>query len=200
MKERIILASASPRRKEILSNMGYEPVVIKSGADEEINETRPERIVEELSKRKCMDVAAKAARGIIGKEKEFFVLGADTVVSLDGEILGKPADEAAAVKMLRSLSGRVHQVYTGVTLALVGGSDGETRTETFSEKTDVYVSKLTNEEIEDYIGTGEPFDKAGGYGIQGAFGKHVYRIEGDYFNVVGLPAAAVYERLKRRKA
>ncbi len=185
---KIILASGSPRRRELLLQIGITPVVEPSGADENIDEKRPDKLVELLSERKCLDIAKKTDDGI--------VLGADTVVSLDGEILGKPRDEADAFKMIKKLQGNVHQVYTGVTLCSV--KNGEiTNKVSFSEKTDVTVSEMTDEEINAYIMTKEPMDKAGAYGIQGSFAKYISKIDGDYFNVVGLPLSAVYEELKK---
>ncbi len=183
----LILASGSPRRKELLERIGITPVVRPSGADETTEESRPDALVLELSRRKCLDVAEGVSDGM--------VLGADTVVALDGTILGKPADEKEAVQMLRMLSGRKHQVYTGVTLA--EKKDGRlTGVKSFAEETAVFVVPLSEEEIAAYVATKEPLDKAGAYGIQGAFAKFIDRLEGDYFNVVGLPLAAVYRELK----
>ena len=188
-KAGLILASGSPRRKQLLEMTGHLLEVRVSSVDETTDETRPEKMVEELSSRKALDIASQVENGI--------VLGADTVVSADGVILGKPSDAQDAKRMLKMISGRTHQVFTGVTLAEV--VDGELKwTETFSEKTDVSVLPMNDEEIEEYVLTGEPLDKAGAYGIQGFFGKYISGIEGDYFNVVGLPLSAVYARLRRR--
>ena len=117
-------------------------------------------------------------------------------MALDGEILGKPSSPEQAAEMLRSLQGRHHEVYTGVTLAEVR-SGRVVRRESFSEKTVVFLFPMTEEEIREYILSGEPFDKAGAYGIQGIFARYVEKIEGDYNNVVGLPVAAVYQKLKK---
>lgn len=187
----LILASGSPRRRELLEMTGHLLEVIPSGADESTDETAPDKLVEELSRRKALDVA--------GKVKDGCVLGADTVVSADGVILGKPEDEQDAERMLKMISGRTHQVFTGVTLVSVRNGSVEW-TETFSEKTDVTVISMSGEEIEEYVMSREPLDKAGAYGIQGFFGKYISRIEGDYFNVVGLPISAVYQALRRRDA
>ena len=185
----LILASCSPRRKELLEMTGHLLEIIPSSADETTDETAPDKLVEELSSRKASDAA--------GKIKDGIVLGADTVVSIDGTILGKPEDEQDAKRMLKMLSGRTHQVFTGVTLISV--KNGKTEwSETFSEKTDVTVIPLTDEEIGEYVMSREPLDKAGAYGIQGFFGKYISRIEGDYFNVVGLPLSHVYQALRRR--
>lgn len=185
----LILASGSPRRKELLEMTGHLLEIIPSSADETTDETAPDKLVEELSSRKASDAA--------GKIKDGIVLGADTVVSIDGTILGKPEDEQDAERMLKMLSGRTHQVFTGVTLISVKNGKIEW-SETFSEKTDVTVIPMTDEEIGEYVMSREPLDKAGAYGIQGFFGKYISRIEGDYFNVVGLPLSHVYQALRRR--
>ncbi len=186
--EKLILASGSPRRKELLEQIGYKPVVIKSTVEEVITKTAAEEVVMELSAQKCLDVAGQIRENAV-------VLGADTVVVRDGEILGKPGSEENACRMLDSLQGRTHQVYTGVTLAWVS-EEGIKKTDTFAVCTQVTVAPMTEEEIRSYAATGDPLDKAGAYGIQGIFAKHVTEIRGDYNNVVGLPVAAVYERLK----
>ncbi|MDO4489732.1 MAG: Maf family protein [Lachnospiraceae bacterium] len=186
--KKLILASGSPRRKELLEQIGYTPIVMKSDVEEVITKTVPHEVVMELSAQKCLDVAEKI-------QEEAVVLGADTVVVRDGEILGKPGSEEGAFAMLDSLQGREHQVYTGVTLCWTRGGAVE-RTETFAVCTEVTVAPMTEEEIRAYVATGDPMDKAGAYGIQGIFAKHVEKICGDYNNVVGLPVAAVYEKLK----
>lgn len=185
---KLILASGSPRRKELLEQIGLEPTVIKSTVEEVITKTAADEVVMELSCQKCLDVAQQI------REKAI-VLGADTVVVRDGEILGKPGSEKGAIEMLKSLQGRDHQVYTGVTLAWTG-EEGIERQETFAVCTEVTVAAMTEEEICAYVATGDPMDKAGAYGIQGIFAKHVEKIHGDYNNVVGLPVAAVYAKLK----
>ena len=187
--EKIILASASPRRRELLHQIGLETEVLPSRIEEKPTATQPEEVVEELSRQKCLGVAGRV-------QENGVVLGADTVVALDGKIMGKPGSAGQAAEMLKSLQGRSHQVFTGVTLAEV--QKGRiVRQETFSERTEVFLFPMTEEEIEAYILSGEPFDKAGAYGIQGSFARHVKSIEGDYNNVVGLPVAAVYQRLKK---
>lgn len=189
MKNTIILASGSPRRRELLLQIGITPIVRPSSVEEVVTETEPARIVESLSAQKCSDVANHLV-----PEEDLMVLGADTIVAMDGKILGKPKDEADAYAMLSSLSGRSHQVYTGVTL--MKKSRGQWIRDTFSVATEVHVTELSDREIRDYIASGEPMDKAGAYGIQGLFGKFIPSIEGDYSNVVGLPLAAVYEHMK----
>lgn len=189
---RIVLASASPRRKMLLSQMGFEFEVIPSKGEEVITSTDPASIVSELSLAKALEVANRLTEN--GDPGDLLVIGADTIVVKDDKILGKPGDEAEAFEMLTSLSGRTHQVYTGVSLIkILGGRETMT---SFAEKTDVNVAKLSPGEIRDYIATKDPMDKAGGYGIQGPFGKYISGITGDYNNVVGLPIAALYQHLK----
>ncbi len=196
---RLILASASPRRTQLLSQAGLEHEVIVSGADEDVRADDPGRLVEMLSARKAGEVFSRIVNGDIETLQDmggdFAVLGADTVVALDKVILGKPHDEKDAERMLKMLSGRAHHVFTGVTIC---ARIGTTRYEhSFSEESMVHVADLSMEEIRDYIATRESLDKAGSYGIQGAFMKFITRIEGDYFNIVGLPVSRVYRELKK---
>lgn len=184
----IVLASASPRRKELLHQAGIQFDIIISNVKEVITKTDPAGVVEELSSQKARAVAQKVKDGTI-------VIGADTVVALDGKILGKPADVPEAVDMLRALQGRTHQVYTGVTL--LEKRSGSERVCTFSECTQVEMYPVSEEEINAYVATGEPMDKAGAYGIQGRAGVFVKRITGDYNNVVGLPIARLYQEMKK---
>ncbi len=192
----IVLASASPRRKELLELMGFSPVIIPSGADEASDITDPEELVLELSRRKCRDVAGNLPEEY--KDKTVFVIGADTVVAADKKILGKPHGEEEARDMLETISGRIHQVLTGVSAACVRSGRIEAF-ESFVEKTDVKVTQLSGEAIDGYIASGEPFDKAGAYGIQGCFGKYVEGIDGDYYNVVGLPICSLNKHLEGMK-
>lgn len=184
----MILASASPRRKELLEQIGIPFRVQKSGAEERITQTEPSRIVMELSAQKADDVASSVRDGL--------VLGADTIVCLDGAVMGKPRDRADAAAMLRALQGHTHSVFTGVTL-VEKRQGAETRRICFAEETKVRVHPMEAEEIERYLDTGDAFDKAGSYGIQGPFAAFVDGIEGDYNNVVGLPVARVYQELKK---
>ncbi|MBQ9063175.1 MAG: septum formation protein Maf [Eubacterium sp.] len=186
--QKIILASGSPRRRELLATAGIPFEVRTSDADETTTKTDPAEVVKELSGRKCLDVLRQMPPGAV-------VLGADTIVAMDGVILGKPESEADARRMLRELQGRTHDVYTGVTIA-ERCAHRISRKECFVVRTEVKIGPLSNEEIDTYIATGEPMDKAGAYGIQGVFSRHVEQITGDYFNVVGLPVHAVYEVLK----
>lgn len=179
----LILASGSPRRRQLLEQIGLTFVVRSSDVDESVSPgLTPAQVVESLSARKGEAVAAEAAPGDL-------VLSADTVVALDGAILGKPRDRAEAEAMLTALSGRTHQVYTGVTLL----QDGRRLTE--HEVTAVTFRPLSPEEIAAYVSTGEPMDKAGAYGIQGLGALLVERLEGDYFNVMGLPLCRLGQML-----
>ena len=182
----IILASQSPRRQELLERMGIRTFsVVDPGVDEHEEVTLPrEELVCRLSERKAEAAARHAPAGAVD-------ISADTVVSLDGAILGKPADKLEAFRMLSTLSGVRHQVYTGVTVM----RDGEKQIE--HETTDVTFRELSEEEIEHYLATGEPMDKAGAYGIQGYGALLVERIEGDYYNVMGLPVCRLGQMLRR---
>lgn len=184
--ENIILASASPRRRELLAQAGFSFEVKVSDAQETITEKEPSRIVEELARRKAEAVAAS--------EENALIIGADTIVAVDGHILGKPHSREEAFSMLSMLQGRAHQVYTGV--ALLSKQAGQEKRQVFSEKTEVFMYPMTEQEIWDYIATGEPMDKAGAYGIQGRAAVYIRKIDGDYNNVVGLPIARLYQKMK----
>lgn len=188
---RYILASGSPRRKEILTKMGLTYEVLVSEVSEEHEQMAPEQIVCELSKRKAEAVAALMRNR--GDTEDCCIIAADTLVAIDGEVLGKPADRRESYEMIARISGREHQVYTGVTLIKLP----EEQVDTFYEGTDVYVKALSSEEIQAYVDTGEGDDKAGAYAIQGLFGPHIDHFDGDYDNVVGLPAKALKEHLDR---
>lgn len=189
---RLILASGSPRRKEILSRNNIEFEIIKSVKDEETDKTEPGDIVKDLSKSKAMEVLGKISEA--NDDGEVIILGADTIVYADNKVLGKPVDRTDAFAMIKLLSGSVHSVYTGVTV--VKHSNGKTVVDSFYEKTDVYVKALTDDEIYEYVATGECDDKAGAYAIQGIFSKYVDHIEGDFSNVVGLPEERTIKKLK----
>lgn len=197
----IILASASPRRKELLEQIGLEFEICPAKGEEIITSTVPEEVVQELSRQKAEEVAAmvssyKEKHEELMTPQELIVIGADTVVAMDGQILGKPVDEEDAFRMLTMLSGNTHSVYTGVTIVVVDEKNraGEI---SFYEKTDVTMCPMSPEEIQWYVGTGEPMDKAGAYGIQGKCAIFVKEIKGDYNNVVGLPVSHLYQELKR---
>lgn len=189
---KVILASASPRRTELLNQAGISHTVIPSDCEEVIRSCIPQDVVMELALQKAKDVYEKYA--VLHKKEQFLVIGADTIVTLDGKILGKPKDEKEAFQMLSMLQGRTHQVYTGV--AFVSLTDGRVEERVFYECSDVQVYPVSDEEIRAYIATGEPMDKAGAYGIQGKFAIHVKGIKGDYNNIVGLPIARIYQELK----
>lgn len=191
---KIYLASASPRRTELLKQIGLSFEVLPSGVEEKITCTEPAEVVEELSRQKAADVCGRLARR---GETDFVVIGADTVVSCRGGILGKPADREDAAGMLGRLQGGSHQVYTGVTLAWKSGVRPPMY-DTFSECTEVTMFPMTEEEIRAYVDSGEPMDKAGAYAIQGRCAAYIRGVRGDYNNVVGLPAGRVYQELKKR--
>ena len=196
MKKRIILGSASPRRRELLSQIGVEFEVRVSDKEEIYKSSIPEEIVKELSLMKAENVASDLLENIAdGSIKDTVVIGADTIVVLDDEILGKPSDEEDAVCMLTRLQGREHWVYTGVAV-LDFGPDGEKTVINYPVGTKVYVNAMTEDEIRAYVATKDPLDKAGAYGIQGRFAAYIDRIDGDYYNVVGLPVSRVYQTLK----
>lgn len=188
---KMVLASASPRRKEIMELMGLNFSVIPSHCEEIITETEPTKIVMELSRQKAEDVASAMEAGDL-------IIGSDTIVALDHQILGKPHSREEAYAMLRSMAGRIHHVYTGVTLIRCADpSHGlEEKKITFYEQTEVHVADMTPEEINAYLDLGEYRDKAGAYGIQGRFAPYITGINGDYYNVMGLPASALYRSLK----
>lgn len=180
----VILASQSPRRRELLGQMGFTDFLIRPAQGEEIldPDLTPAKLVEELSRQKCAEVARSA-------HEEDLVIAADTVVAYEQTVLGKPHSVEEAKEMLAALSGREHTVYTGVTVSRGG------RTLTRHEATAVRFRTLTEEEISSYVATGEPMDKAGAYGIQGYGSLLVEGIRGDYFNVVGLPVCLLGQML-----
>ena len=188
MKYQVILASGSPRRKELLELIGVEFKIITSNKEEVITGTNPEEVVKELSLMKAEDVA----EGVTGPA---IILGADTVVAHGGRILGKPKDAEDAVNMIRSFAGDDHFVYTGVCI-IRKEADGSVKKISFAEGTRVTVYPMTEEEIARYVASGEPMDKAGAYAIQGLFAPYIKGIEGDYYNIVGFPIAGIYQRLK----
>ena len=185
MKYRLILASASPRRREILAQVGAEFEVIPAKGEELLTSTEPKEAVLQLSCQKAEETAGRLS----GDAGNIVVLGADTIVSLDGAILGKPKDKKDAVRMLGLLNGREHSVFTGVTMIVRG--DGKEQIISFYEETRVFMYPMTKEQIQAYTETGEPLDKAGAYGIQGKCAVYIEKIVGDYYNVVGLPVAAI---------
>ncbi|HIU43361.1 MAG TPA: septum formation inhibitor Maf [Candidatus Ventrousia excrementavium] len=177
----VILASASPRRSQLLRGLGISFDVRPANCDEQCAERDPGRLVCELARRKALAVTADA---------QDTVIAADTVVCLDGDILGKPHDEGEARAMLRRLSGNRHTVFTGVAVRRAD------RLLVRAEQTDVYFRSLPDAYIERYVQSGEPLDKAGAYGIQGVGGAFVHRIEGDFYNVMGLPLCTLCKMLE----
>lgn len=180
---KLILASKSPRRSDILNNLGFEFEVITAQTDENSDITSPSELVMELSRRKAMAVAQSSSTDCV-------IIACDTVVATENEILGKPKDKADAKRMLAELSDNVHSVYSGI--CLIKGD----KILTDYCKTDVYFDKLTDEDIDWYICQNEWSDKAGSYGIQGKASVFIRKIDGDYFNVVGLPVNLLYKMLK----
>ncbi|MBQ4283650.1 MAG: Maf family protein [Lachnospira sp.] len=214
--KKLILGSGSPRRRELMSQVGLEFEVIVSDADESTGETQPDKMVMELSKKKAMAVWNSLDDK---KRADSVVIGADTIVYSDGNVLGKPKDEEDAFNMIKSFAGKAHSVFTGVTMIAGSSCEDDCSTsiaiDSFAEETKVYVYPMNDDEIRGYVSTSAsvnkdgvsrwdstktPFeceDKAGSYGIQGLFAAYIKGIEGDYNNVVGLPVARVYQELKK---
>jgi septum formation protein len=191
MERNLILASSSPRRKQLLTQAGYRFEVIPANIPEHrLPKEEPGAFVTRLAREKARFVFDNLARA--GKAGELLVLGADTIVVAPDEVLGKPVDDEDAARMLRLLSGRTHQVVTGVCLI------SNQATEVAAETTSVTMGELAEAEIAAYIATGEPMDKAGAYAIQGYAARWIPRIEGCYFNVVGLPIARVAGMIDRQ--
>lgn len=183
----IVLASASPRRKELLEQIGIEFVCHPAIGEERITSTNPKEIVQELALQKASEVAKEYT--------DVVIIGADTIVSCNGQILGKPASRQEARDMIAGLQGRIHEVFTGVCLLVIEQGDVKKKI-VFAEETKVEMYPMSEEEIEKYIATGDGDDKAGAYGIQGKCAAFIKGIVGDYYNVVGLPVSKVYQNLK----
>ena len=189
-KSKIILASGSPRLKELLLQIGIVPEIIVSHVEEKITSDVPAEVVMSLAEQKAVDVAKEMPEGTV-------ILGSDTVVAADGKILGKPKSHEEAYEMIRRLAGRSHQVYTGVCL-VKKGPEGEADTVvSFYDETDVNVSPMTEKEIREYADSEEPMDKAGSYAVQGFFARYIDGLKGSYANVMGLPVHLVYQELKK---
>lgn len=192
----LVLASGSPRRRELLEKIGLKFEIVTSDADETPTKSIPADVVEELSAKKAEDVYGKlSADERFTGEDESLIIAADTLVFLGNERMGKPKDAEDARVMLSKLSGKTHQVFTGVTLVYV--NHGNVKKVSFHEKTDVTVYPLSESEISEYIATKEPMDKAGAYAIQGYFVKYIQLIHGEYSNVVGLPIARLYHEIEK---
>lgn len=228
--KKIILASASPRRRELLAQIGFEFTVVPSDVEENPVSTLPQDMVIELSKEKARDVWEKImwtdrndkkddmsvsagdsdvtslvstadhreendVESEENQPSDSLVLSADTVVSIDGEILGKPKDEEDAARMLELLSGKEHQVYTGVTMIWLDEEE-KRREYSFYVCTGVVMYRMSRAEILRYVRSGEPMDKAGAYGVQGAAAAYIKSLRGEYSNVVGLPVGRLYQEMK----
>lgn len=192
-KKSIILASGSPRRKELLLQIGIVPEIIVSHVEEKITSDVPAEVVMSLAEQKAVDVAKNMPEGKV-------ILGSDTVVAADGKILGKPKSHEEAYEMIRSLVGRSHQVYTGVCIVKKGAADAKDTVVSFYDETDVQVSGMTEAEIREYADSEEPMDKAGAYAVQGFFARYIEGLRGSYANVMGLPVHLVYRKLKELDA
>lgn len=188
--KKIILASGSPRRRKLLEQINIEFDVIVSGVEETVeSKSSPQEIVRDLASLKAEEVSSRVSDAL--------VIGADTIVALDNVILEKPENESEAIKMLRKLSGRNHRVLTGVALYKVDESQNIVARHTFWEQTIVTFGAIEERDLRAYVKTGSPMDKAGGYGIQDDFGAiFVKGINGDYYNVVGLPLYSFYQTMK----
>lgn len=216
--KKIILASASPRRRELLSQIGLEFTVMPSEVEEDPKSTLPQDVVIELSKEKARDVWMKITEGDMGvmysdagdgtagygkseedsqinSRDDSLVISADTVVAVEGEILGKPKDGEDAVRMLGLLSGKEHQVYTGVTMIWVD-REGKQEEYSFYVCTGVVMYRMNRAEIMEYVCSGEPMDKAGAYAVQGRAAAYIKSIRGEYSNVVGLPMGRLFQEMK----
>lgn len=190
--KKIILASASARRSDLLKQVGLDFIICPSACEEHSTQTDPALYVEELSLQKATEVSLRYKND--SNSSNDIVLGADTIVAYQGRILGKPQNQEHALQMLSALQGQIHQVFTGVTLFSINDS---TPPITFSVKTDVEMYPASKDELIAYIATGEPMDKAGAYGIQRGAAAFIKEIRGDYNNVVGLPLSRVYQELKK---
>lgn len=187
--DRIVLASASPRRLELLRQIGIEPEVVVSHVEEKVTSSEPGKVVMELAGQKAADVAASVTPGTL-------VIGSDTVVAVDGKILGKPRSHEEAAVMIRELAGRSHQVYTGVCMIAKEAGQRD-RVCTFYDETDVEIYDMTEEEIGSYAMSDEPMDKAGAYAVQGFFARYIKGLKGSYANVMGLPVSRLYQEMKK---
>ena len=195
--KQIVLGSASPRRRELLQQIGLPFTIITSECEEKITSTVPAEVVQELSLLKAKDVFSKIGSGAYSamNREKVLVIGADTIVALEDEILGKPHSKENAISMLNHLQGKIHQVYTSV--SFIWEENGQVQNHTFFEVTDVEVLPMKEEEIAYYVSLNTCMDKAGAYGIQNEFACFVKGIKGDYNTVVGLPVGRVYQELKQ---
>lgn len=192
----IILASESPRRREIMETMGIPYQVLAANVKEEVEESAPEAMVQALASLKTNAVLERLSE-TEAERKDSIIIGADTMVFYKEHALGKPKDREDAIRMIAMISDDVHEVYTGVSI-IIRKKDSDVEHITFAVGTKVKVAPLTTEQIADYVDTGEPMDKAGAYAIQGRFGLYIKEIIGDYYNVVGFPIARIYDTLLRK--
>ena len=196
-----ILASGSPRRVELIQKLHLPFEVQKAIGEELTSETEPAKYAMSLAREKALEVYNRLSNIPRSAEKDsLFVLGADTIVVHEGQILGKPSDEEDAFEMLSSLSGKTHEVYTGVAFVfdrIDGSKAADPVIVSFFDRTEVTFNTLSADEIRAYISTGDPLDKAGAYGIQGDFSIHVSGVKGNFENVIGLPVSKIYEEIKK---
>lgn len=193
MKFEIVLASGSPRRREMMDRIGANYSVMPSNKEEKMDNSDPAKLVEGLGKMKAMDIYEQLTdRNPSGN---YLIIGADTVVAYKNKILGKPVSREDAFNMIRDFSGDVHHVYTGVCI-IIAENGKITESKNYHVATAVTVTDMSDEEINEYIATGEPMDKAGAYAIQGAFAPYISGIEGDYYNIVGFPVCSIYHYIK----
>lgn len=194
---KIILASASPRRRELLKQIGLEFDIITADVEEHSDSLEPSQVVMDLSALKAEAVMEQVSlQQLVMQTEDVLVIGADTIVSCDGRILGKPKDEQDAVSMLERLQDRGHQVYTGMTLLYRRTGESQPVRKQFYEETEVFFYPMSPAEIEEYVSSKDPMDKAGSYGIQGFCARYIKGIRGDYNNVVGLPVGRLYQEMK----
>jgi septum formation protein len=189
--EKIILASGSPRRREILEQVGIPFTVMASNKEEIITESEPINIVKGLASMKANDISDQVSGEVV-------IIGCDTIVAHNNAIMGKPKDEEDAKRMLSQLQNDSHEVYTGVSVIVkTMEEDGSILDKeiNFAVETKVYINPMSSKQIEDYVATKEPMDKAGAYAVQGKFAKHIRKLDGDYYNVVGLPISKLYNVL-----
>ena len=187
----VILASQSPRRRELLSQIGVKYRCMVSDKEEKIDTGVPREAVMRLSYQKAEDIYETVKKDI---REDTLIVGADTVVACEGRIMGKPSDNKNAEEMLKLLRGKCHSVWTGVTIIYISGEN--IVSDTFEAETRVYMYDMSDDEIKEYVESGEPSDKAGAYAIQGLGARYIEKIEGDYNNVVGLPVSQLYQKLK----
>lgn len=209
MRYSIILASGSPRRRELMDRLGCRYYCIPSSKEEDMSGHDPKAMVEMLAAMKAEDIAGKLIDNTLDKDnlkyceavpdtKACVIIGCDTVVAIDGAILGKPSDKDDAFRMIKSYTGRTHHVHTGVCILIIE-NNSIVKKINYSVSTAVRVVNMTDAEILSYVETGEPMDKAGAYAIQGLFCPYIDSIEGDYYNIVGYPIASIYRTFRKLK-